>query len=246
MLVAVRFAVLTRLMAPLTFIGILLFPCMGSEVPDTNTFSIVACDLSTGEIGVAVQSKIVGVGAIVPWAEAGVGAIATQSLANVRYGPVGLQLLRLGTAPEKVLEVMTEADPNRELRQIGIISAKGIAAAFTGSRCEDSAVHRVGEGYAIQGNLLSGEEVAAEMERAFLETTGHLAERMIAALEAGQRAGGDKRGKQSSALLIVRDGWGYAGLNDRFRDIRVDDHEQPIGELKRIYYLHREMFPRPD
>ena len=218
----------------------------GETAIEANTFSIVALDSETGEIGVAVQSKIVGVGAIVPWARAGVGAIATQSLANVRYGPVGLDLLQLGTTPEAAIQVMTSADPHRDRRQIGIVSAKGEAAAFTGNLCEDAAAHRVGEGYAVQGNLLAGEEVVEAMETAFLEAEGELGARLIAALRAGQAAGGDLRGKQSAALLVVREDWGYARLNDRFRDIRVDDHESPIEELARVYALHQQMFPRPD
>tara|TARA_R110002096_G_scaffold122929_5_gene266117 strand:- start:4007 stop:4720 length:714 start_codon:yes stop_codon:yes gene_type:complete len=211
-----------------------------------NTFSIVALDPETGELGIAVQSKIVGVGAIVPWAEAGVGAVATQSLANVRYGPIALQLLRLGTDPEEVVKIMTDADPHKEMRQLGIVSAKGRSAAYTGLACDDAALHLVGEGYAIQGNLLAGESVITAMEEAFLKSKGALGARLLAALEAGQNAGGDRRGKQSACLLVVKDGWGYAGLNDRFRDIRVDDHEHPIQELIRIYKLHQEMFPRPE
>lgn len=232
-------------MAFLPFVGQLAWGELLEEEGKTNTFSVVAVDRLTGEIGIGVQSKIVGVGAVVPWAEAGVGAIATQSFANVRFGPVGLQLLRLGSGVESVLSIMTEADPQKEARQVGIVSAKGEAAAFTGEACDDVAFHVVGDGYSIQGNLLAGKKVIEEMERAFLETKGVLAERLLASLHAGQAAGGDKRGKQSASLLVVREGWGYAGLNDRFRDIRVDDHENPIQELERIYHLHAEMFPRP-
>ncbi len=212
---------------------------------EANTFSIVAFDPATGELGIAVQSKIVGVGSVVPFAEAGVGAIATQAFANTQYGPVGLQLLRHGASPEKVVQMLTQVDPFREVRQLGVINAQGEGAAFTGEGCQPEAGHLVGEGFTVQGNLLAGKEVIPAMAEAFQNAEGELGARLIAALHAGQEAGGDRRGKQSAALLIVRSGWGYGGQSDRFRDIRVDDHETPIEELERIYELHKKMFPRP-
>lgn len=214
--------------------------------PTVATFSIVAVDRETGEIGVAVQSRIVGVGAIVPWAKAGVGAIATQAFANVRYGPVGLAILELGSTPDQAIEMLTRGDPSKANRQIGIVDATGAAATFTGEECQDWAGGLTGDGYAVQGNILAGEAVIAGMAEAFEKTDGVLAERLLSALEAGQAAGGDKRGKQSAALLIVHENWGYARLNDRFRDIRVDEHETPIVELRRVYEKHRDLFPRPD
>lgn len=214
--------------------------------PPVATFSICAVDKNTGEIGIAVQSKIVGVGAIVPFAEAGVGAVATQAHANVRYGPVGLMMLQTGATPEQAIEMLTRNDPQKASRQVGIISADGKTATFTGEKCSDWAGGVSGDGYVIQGNILAGEKVVTAMAAAFEKAEGVLAERLIAALEAGQAAGGDKRGRQSAALLIVHENWGYAGLNDRFRDIRVDEHAEPIKELRRVYKKHRALFPRPE
>ncbi len=217
------------------------------DAPTVGTFSIVAFDRETGEIGVAVQSKIVAVGAVVPYAEAGVGAVATQAAANPRYGPLGLALMRdhqLG--PQEVIDLMAEHDPGAAHRQVGIVAADGKAAARTGEACNEWAGHIVGDGFAVQGNILAGEAVVTAMAKAFEESVGEvLAERMLRALEAGQLAGGDKRGRQSAGLLIVREGWGYGGGNDRFRDLRVDEHETPIAELRRVYEKHCEMFPRP-
>lgn len=212
------------------------------------TFSIVAVDPKTGEIGVAVQSKFIAVGAVVPWAKAGVGAIATQSYANTLYGPVGLELLSQGLHPEEVLERLISADPDRELRQVGIVDAQGRAAAFTGEKCLPWAGHIVGENFACQGNILAGKEVVEAMAAAFLQTSGTLAERLLSALFAGQKAGGDRRGQQSAALLVVKEKGGYGGFNDRYIDLRVDDHPRPIEELKRLYELHQLYFapPKPE
>ncbi|MEM6280198.1 MAG: DUF1028 domain-containing protein [Verrucomicrobiota bacterium] len=210
------------------------------------TFSIVAMDPETGEIGVAVQSRIVGVGAVVPFARAGVGAIATQAYANTGYGPLALQALEAGLSSEETRNLLVRDDPLREMRQFGLVSFDGSSASFTGQRCLTWAGSIVGENFAVQGNILTGPTVVEAMAKAFGESEGILAERLIAALHAGQSAGGDSRGKQSAALLVVREGWGYGGVNDRFRDIRVDDHETPIRELERVYYLHRQLFPRPD
>jgi len=214
--------------------------------PLVATFSIVARDPLTGEIGVAVQSKFVAVGSVVPYAEAGVGAIASQALGNVRYGPIGLKLLREGKSAREVVELMTQADPRQAYRQLGVIAPEGNSSIHTGINCMDWAGGQTGRNFAVQGNLLAGPEVIEAMAEGFKEANGTLSERMIDSLRAGQREGGDKRGRQSAALLVVRKGWGYGGLNDRFRDIRVDDHSTPIEELERIYRLHRKIFRRPD
>ena len=227
----------------------LLFPVLGwaqiSE-PSISTFSIVARDQQTGELGVAVQSKFIAVGSVVPYAQADVGAIASQAWGNTRYGSVGLDLLARGKTAEEVVRLMTDADPGRDQRQLAIIAPEGNASIHTGRKCLDWAGGQTGPDYAVQGNILTGPEVTLAMARAFEDTNGTLAERMIESLRAGQKAGGDKRGRQSAALLVVRKGWGYGGLNDRFRDLRVDDHPTPIEELDRIYQLHRKIFRRPD
>jgi uncharacterized Ntn-hydrolase superfamily protein len=211
-----------------------------------GTFSIVAYDPETQELGVAVHSRVVAVGSIVPFAKAGVGAIATQSLANVSYGPRALELLEEGLSAEEVLARLLESDDDREFRQVGIIAADGSTAQFTGSECLEWAGGRSGENYCVQGNILAGEEVVDAMAEAFENTEGELADRLLAALDAGDAAGGDTRGKQAAALLVVREGWGYAGLNDRYRDLRVDDHADPIVELRRVYEVHKMVFGRPE
>ena len=216
-------------------------PAVEAE-PVVATFSIVARDPETGELGIAVQSKFVAVGSVVPWAKAGVGAIATQSFANTTYGPRGLELLAKGVAPEEVLKQLTADDPQRERRQAGIVDAKGKSATFTGKDCLSWAGGLAEENVCVQGNILAGEGVAAAMLKAYKESKGDLGDRLIAALAAGQEAGGDTRGKQSAALLVVREGWGYGGFNDRYRDLRVDDHADPIPELKRVYDIHRGIF----
>jgi len=216
------------------------------DEPIISTFSIVARDSTTGELGVAVQSKFIAVGSAVPYAEAGVGAIASQAWGNVRYGPVGLALLKEGKKPEEVVHLMTDADPRRDQRQLAIIATEGNASIHTGKKCMDWAGGQTGPNYAVQGNILTGPEVTQAMAQAFEDANGTLAERMIESLRAGQKAGGDKRGRQSAALLVVKKRWGYGGLNDRFRDLRVDDHPTPIEELERIYRLHRKIFRRPD
>ncbi len=212
-------------------------------LPPVATFSIVARDPATGELGIAVQSKFIAVGAVVPWARAGVGAVATQAWANTTFGPKGLDLLEKGLAPQEVLDRLLADDAGREQRQVGIVDAKGHAATSTGKKCNAWAGGKTGEGFCCQGNILAGEEVVDSMARAFREAKGDLGDRLIAALEAGQRAGGDRRGMQSAALLVVREGWGYGEFDDRYRDLRVDDHESPIAELKRIYALHKQVFP---
>jgi uncharacterized Ntn-hydrolase superfamily protein len=207
-----------------------------------STFSIVAWDPAAREWGVAVQSKFLAVGSVVPWAEAEVGAIATQAHANTSYGPRGLELLGSGLSAPEVVERLTTEDKDREHRQLGIVDAHGRAAAFTGRECYDWAGHVVGEGYACQGNILAGEGVVQAMAEAFESTEGPLAERLIAALQAGQRAGGDRRGQQSASLLIVKPEGGYGGFADRLIDLRVDDHPAPIDELARLLKLQQLYF----
>lgn len=203
------------------------------------TFSIVARDPQTGELGIAVQSKFLAVGAVVPWAKAGIGAIATQSWANTTYGPHGLELLASGLPASEVLAQLTRDDDRRASRQVGIVGITGAPATYTGEECFPWAGGLIGEHYACQGNILVGEDTVLAMARTFEETTGHLCDRLIAALAAGQTAGGDSRGQQSAALLVVREGGGYEGFNDRYIDLRVDDHPHPIDELHRILQLHK-------
>jgi uncharacterized Ntn-hydrolase superfamily protein len=212
------------------------------------TFSIVAFDPQTDSLGVAVQSKFLAVGSVVPWARAGVGALATQAMANYNYGPRGLDLMSDGNTAEQTVEALTSSDEDREHRQVGVLDARGQAATFTGSECFDWAGGVTGEHYAAQGNILVGKETVEAMARAYEETNGDLAARLLGALDAGQVAGGDSRGKQSAALLVVREGGGYGGENDRVVDLRVDDHQEPIRELIRIRDLHTLYFgeTRPD
>jgi uncharacterized Ntn-hydrolase superfamily protein len=214
------------------------------------TYSIVACDLDAGQWGVAVQSKFLAVGSVVPWAEPQVGAIATQAYANPRYGPDGLALLREGRSAEQVVESLTAADEGRGERQVGVVDAQGVAATFTGENCNDWAGGRTGNGYAAQGNILVSQETVDALASTF-EQNGHLslAERLIECLAAAQAAGGDRRGQQSASLLVVEKDAGYANLSDVVVDLRVDDHELPIVELRRLYGLHNEVFgitPRED
>ncbi len=202
------------------------------------TFSIVAFDPETDSLGVAVQSKFLAVGSVVPWARAGVGAVATQAMANYNYGPRGLGLMSEGNSAEQTVQALTSADEDREHRQVGVVDARGRASTFTGSECFDWAGGVTGEHYAAQGNILVGKETVEAMASTYEETGGDLATRLLGALDAGQGAGGDSRGKQSAALLVVREGGGYGGDNDRVVDLRVDDHPEPIGELIRIRDLH--------
>jgi uncharacterized Ntn-hydrolase superfamily protein len=202
------------------------------------TFSIVARDPSTGELGVAVQSRFFAVGAAVPFAEGDVGAIASQAMGNPIYGTRGLQLLREGRSVQETLASLLEDDPQHDHRQVGIVDAKGRSVAHTGSKAFAWAGHRTGPDFAVQGNILVSEQTVVAMERAFTETRGMLGERMIRALEEGQKAGGDSRGGQSAALLIVKKGAGYAGT-DRYCDLRVDDHTEPIKELRRLFTVWR-------
>jgi uncharacterized Ntn-hydrolase superfamily protein len=207
-----------------------------------GTYSIAACDLDAGQWGVATQSKFLAVGSIVPWAEPHVGAIATQAYANPRYGPDGLTLLRDGLSAEEVVERLKSADEGREHRQLGVVDSQGRGASFTGAECNDWAGGRTGDGYAAQGNILVSAETVDAIAETFESRSGPLAERLIECLAAAQAAGGDSRGQQSAALLVVQKEGGYAGLSDIVIDLRVDDHERPIEELRRLYGLHRAIF----
>ncbi|MFD2639145.1 DUF1028 domain-containing protein [Piscibacillus salipiscarius] len=210
------------------------------------TFSIVGFDPNTGELGVATQSKFLGVGAVVPWAEANVGAVATQSLANTAFGPDGLALLREGKTAQEALDTLTKNDPDAAMRQVGIVDFKGNSATFTGEGCYDWAGGKAGKNYAAQGNILVGEDTVTAMAETFETTEGQpLAERLLSCLHAAQKAGGDKRGMQSAAIYIVKEKGGYGGYNDRYLDLRVDEHEMPIDELERIYRLHQLYFNKP-
>lgn len=199
------------------------------------TFSIVAADLDKGDWGVAVASKFPSVGAVVPWARAGVGAVATQAWANTSFGPDGLALMADGLGAEEALERLIRADEGREDRQVGLVDAGGRAATFSGSRCMAWAGGLAGDGFAAQGNILVSGEVVEAMARAFVAAEGDLCDRLLAALVAGDAAGGDRRGRQSAALLVAREGGGYEGRNDRYLDLRVDDHPQAASELVRVF-----------
>jgi uncharacterized Ntn-hydrolase superfamily protein len=206
------------------------------------TFSIVARDPAADEWGIAVQSRFLAVGAVVPWAQAGVGGVATQAWANVAYGPAALGWLRDGLSAADVVDRLIAADEGRDHRQLGVVDAQGGSAAWTGPRCFRWAGHRSGVNYTCQGNILAGEAVILAMEDSFLGSAGPLSHRLVAALRAGQQAGGDSRGQQSAALLVVREGGGYGGSTDRAVDLRVDDHGSPIDELDRLLALHRVFF----
>lgn len=208
-----------------------------------STYSIVACDLAASQWGVAVQSKFLSVGSVVPWAQPHVGAIATQAYANPRYGPDGLALLREGLSADEVVTRLTEADEGRNERQLGVVDSRGKAAAYTGSGCMEWAGHRVGECYAAQGNILVSAETVDALAVTFESTAGDpLERRLIDCLAAAQVAGGDRRGQQSASLLVVEQNGGYAQLSDVIVDLRVDDHPKPIEELRRLYTLHFRLF----
>ena len=209
------------------------------------TYSICACDLAAEQWGVATQSKFLAVGAVVPWAEPYAGALATQSYANPRYGPAGLALLREGLSAPEVVDRLTAADEGRDQRQIGIADRRGRAATFTGSGCHAWAGGRTGEGYAAQGNILVSGATVDALAETFEATAGRpLAERLLDCLDAAQAAGGDSRGQQSAALLVVQPSGGYAGLSDLLVDLRVDDHDRPLEELRRLYGMHHALFGR--
>jgi uncharacterized Ntn-hydrolase superfamily protein len=208
------------------------------------TFSLVACDLEARQWGVVVASKFLAVGAVVPWAQAEAGAVATQASANVSYGPRGLALLAAGASAEEALDRLTRDDPGRPERQIGIVDATGGSATFTGPECFDWAGGRAGPGYAAQGNLLAGAAVVEALAGTFEGTEGPLAERMLASLAAGDEAGGDRRGRQSAAVLVREIDGGYGGGTDILIDLRVDDHPDPVTELQRLYAIQDLLFGR--
>lgn len=210
-----------------------------------NTFSIVAHDPAENAWGVGVASKFLAAGALVCWAQSGGGAIATQALAKVGFGPDGLGLLADGTSAADTLQKLLADDPKREDRQLGIVDAQGRAAAYTGANCFDWAGHVTGEGFACQGNILAGEVVVNSMATAYQTADGELADRLLAALLAGDRAGGDKRGKQSAALLVVRPNGGYGSDTDRYLDLRVDDHLDPVNKLAELVKAHHLFFGQP-
>jgi uncharacterized Ntn-hydrolase superfamily protein len=207
------------------------------------TYSICACDLAAGRWGVATQSKFLAVGSVVPWAEPHVGAVATQAYANPRYGPEGLALLREGLSAEEAVERLTSADEGRAHRQLGIVDREGRAATYTGEECHAWAGGRTGEGYAAQGNILVSAATVDALAETFESSTGRpLAERLLDCLDAAEAAGGDSRGRQSAALLVVEREGGYASLSDVLVDLRVDDHPDPLVELRRIYRMHEALF----
>src|SRR5580765_6271275 len=207
------------------------------------TYSIAACDLEARQWGVATQSKFLGVGSVVPWAEPQVGAIATQAYANPRYGPDGLALLGDGLSAQEVVDRLTSADDGRDHRQLGVVDGQGQGASYTGSECMDWAGGRTGPCYAAQGNILVSAETVDAIAETFERTSGApLAERLLDCLDAAQAAGGDRRGQQSAALLIVERDGGYAGLSDEVVDLRVDEHDRPLEELRRIYGMHQAIF----
>ena len=209
-----------------------------SNLSSPSTFSIVARDSVNGDLGIIVQSKFPAVGSIVPWAKANIGAIATQAWANVGYGPNGLDLLETGNSASETLKILLDGDDGREHRQIGIVNTNGQAVAHTGTECIEWAGHIVGEGFTCHGNILAGEEVVVDMADAFENTEGDLIDKLFAGLSAGQAAGGDRRGMQSAAVLVVREKGGYEGGNDRYVDVRVDEHPSPIEELVRIFNIY--------
>jgi uncharacterized Ntn-hydrolase superfamily protein len=213
------------------------------RTPLVSTYSIVGCDLERGEWGVGVQSKFLAVGSVVPWAEPGVGAVATQALANPRYGPGGLALLRDGLSAEETMAALVEADEGRDDRQVGVVDARGGGATYTGSACMDWAGGLSGPGFAAQGNILISDDTVAGLVQGFEASVGRpLADRLLESLAAAQLAGGDRRGQQAAALLVVQKGGGYGGLDDVLVDLRVDDHPEPVAELARLYGMHQLLF----
>ncbi|MBU0494796.1 MAG: DUF1028 domain-containing protein [Chloroflexi bacterium] len=215
------------------------------HIPRLSTFSIVAYDPLAQEWGVATQSKFLAVGAVVPWVQAGAGAVATQSYANVSYGPEGLKLMAKGLSASEALERLVAGDEERARRQVGLVDAQGRAATFTGDGCHEWAGGLTGEHYAVQGNILVSGATVEALARAFEDTPGELADRLVAALAAGQSAGGDRRGQQSAAVLVARHQGGYGGYTDRYLDLRVDDDPAPIDRLKALVELHHLFFKPP-
>ena len=209
-----------------------------SRVSHPSTFSIVARDPSNGDLGIIVQSKFPTVGSVVPWAKANIGAIATQAWCNVGYGPNGLELLEAGNSASKTLKILLDGDEGREHRQIGIVDSKGQAVSHTGKECMNWAGHIVGDEFTCQGHIQTGESVVSDMAEAYLKVDGDLIDKLFAGLKAGQAAGGDRRGIQSASIFVVREAGGYEGGNDRYVDVRVDEHPSPIVELERIFKIY--------
>ncbi len=203
------------------------------------TFSIIGFDPDNGDLGIAVHSKFPNVRATIPFAQAGIGAIATQSYCNTSFGPKGLELLNNGASPQQAVDILIQNDADRDYRQLGIIDAQGNSANYTGAKCFDWAGAFIGENFSVQGNVLTGENVIKEMARGFIEQQGPLTRKLMHALLMGQKTGGDRRGQQSAALLVVRKNGGYGGFDDRYTDISVYDHVQPVEELYRLYQIHR-------
>lgn len=217
-----------------TILFLIAAACSAMAQHVVSTFSIVGRDSVTGELGIAVASRFFAVGSVVPWAKAGVGAVATQSYANTTFGWRGLELLEKGANPDQVMKILLQNDTDPNRRQFGIVSSSGQSVTYTGTGCASWAGGRSGPNYACQGNILAGESVVVEMEKAWLTTQGTLADRLYAALMAGEKAGGDSRGKQSAAILVVKPNAGYGGYTDRAIDIRVDDHAEPFVEIGRL------------
>lgn len=213
-------------------------------MPKFSTFSIVAYSPAENAWGIAVASKFPAVGAVVPWAIAGAGAVATQSYANTTFGPRGLSLMSEGISAQETMDTLLAEDDDREMRQVGLVDKDGKAASYTGKKCQTWAGGKVGKHFAAQGNILTGPETIDAMVEAFRSSSGDLADRLYASLLAGDRAGGDRRGKQSAAIFIVKDEGGYGGFNDRWLDYRVDDHEEPIPRLGELIDMHRLYFGR--
>jgi uncharacterized Ntn-hydrolase superfamily protein len=211
----------------------------GEKTRPVHTYSIVAFDRSTGELGVAVQSHWFSVGSIVPWVESGVGAVATQSFVEPSYGPLGLELMRAGKSAEETLAALLKADKNEASRQVGMIDARGKAAAHTGKNCIPEAGHVIGDGFSCQANLMLKNTVWKAMAHAFETTKGELVDRLLAALEAAEREGGDIRGKQSAAVIVVKGKSSGVWWKDRIYDLRIEDHPSPVPELKRLIRLNK-------
>ncbi|MFK5891593.1 MAG: DUF1028 domain-containing protein [Pseudomonadota bacterium] len=203
------------------------------------TFSIIGFDKDNGDLGIAVHSKFPNVRATIPFAQAGIGAIATQSYCNTSFGPKGLDLLKNGATPQQTVDILIQNDPDKDYRQLGIIDAKGNSANYTGAKCFDFSGAFIGNNFSVQGNVLAGESVIKEMANGFMQQQGSLTKKLMNALLKGQNAGGDRRGQQSAALLVVRKNAGYGGFDDLYVDISVYDHIQPIKELYRLYQIHR-------
>ncbi len=211
-----------------------------------HTFSIVAYCRTESAWGVAVASKFPAVGAVVPWTRAGAGAVATQSYAKMGFGPDGLALMNQGESADDVLHALLAADPQRETRQVALVDVKGGVAAHTGGECHNWAGHKLGDGFSVQGNLLAGEAVIDAMATAFTRSNGELADRLVTALRAGEYAGGDRRGKQSAAVQVARPNGGYGKDTDRYLDLRVDDHAEPVDRLIELVQMHHLYFQPPN